>query len=71
MCWTMKGPREAVFAGKLKESHLFSGSEPPVFRLATEDENLIHRIHSLWRKKNHSRSQIRSSLLRMLNFIEC
>lgn len=43
--------REAIFAGKLKGFYLFSGSALPAVGLATQDENLIHSIHNLWRKK--------------------
>lgn len=57
--------KKPTFAGKLKEFYLFSGSALPAFGLATQDENLIHSIHSLWRKKNHSRREIRGSLLMM------
>lgn len=64
MCWTLKGWREAIFAGRLKVSPLLSCPAPPAFGLATQAENLIcSAVHIVCGEKNHSRSQIRRGLL--------
>lgn len=70
MCWTLKGQRQAIFAGKLKESCIFQGLhlQHLDWELGMRNEHDPQHTYSV-EEKNHSRSQIRRNFLMMENVL--